>query len=179
MRWEQLFADLEARFAAAADAELTAEVADRIRSEAARTSLAERLAGATGAVVRVVALGGAAASGTVRRTGPDWVLLVEAHGADVLVPFAAMAAVNGVPRGVGSPGGGGAVGAGLGLGSVLRAISRDRLPVVVDLVDGTTTGGTVERVGRDHLELADTLVRGAAAPTVLVPMTAVAMVRRR
>jgi len=179
MRWEQLFADLEARFAAAADDDLSAEVADRIRSEAARVGLAERLAAAAGATVRVVALGGASAAGTVRRAGPDWLLLAEAHGADVLVPFAAVAAVSGVPRGVAGPGGGGVVGARLGLGSALRAVARDRLPVVLQLVDGTTTSGTVERVGRDHLEVADTVVRGAASATVIVPVSALAMLRRR
>jgi hypothetical protein len=179
MRWEELFADLEARFAAAAADELNAEVADRIRSEAARVGAAERLAVAVGSTVRVVALGGASASGTVRRSGPDWLLLAESYGADVLVLLSAVAAVTGVPRGVARPGGGGAVGARLGLGSALRAIARDRLPVVLDLVDGTTSGGTVERVGRDHLELTDTVTRGSAAGTVLVPTAAVAMIRRR
>ncbi len=179
MRWEQLFADLEARFDAAADADLSAEVADRIRSEAARTGIAERMAVATGTTVRIVSLGGASASGTVRRTGPDWLLLAETHGADVLVALGAVAAVTGVPRGVAGPGGGGMVGARLGIGSALRAIARDRLPVVLQLVDGTTTGGTVERVGRDHLELADTVVRGFATATVIVPTSALAMVRRR
>jgi len=99
MRWEELFADLEARFAAAAADELNAEVADRIRSEAARVGAAERLAVAVGSTVRVVALGGASASGTVRRSGPDWLLLAESYGADVLVLLSAVAAVTGVPRG--------------------------------------------------------------------------------
>jgi len=190
VRWDELFADLESQFAAAQDAELSAEVADRIRSENARTGLAERLAGATGREVRVVALGGAVTTGALRRTGPDWMLIAERGGSDVLVPLASVGVVTGLTGAVAQPGGGGVVAARLGLGHALRGIARDRLPVVVDLVDGTSTGGTVERVGRDHLDLSDAgsaRVRdaghgpraGPAAGPRTVPTSAVAMLRRR
>lgn len=190
MRWDELFADLESRFAAAQDAELSAEVADRIRSENARTGLAERLAGATGREVRVVALGGALTTGMLRRTGPDWLLIAERGGSDVLVPLASVGVVTGLTGAVAQPGGGGVVAARLGLGHALRGIARDRLPVVLDLVDGTSTGGTVERVGRDHLDLSDggsDRARaagqgpgaGPAAGARTVPTAAVAMLRRR
>ncbi len=182
MRWDQLFADLEARFAAAQDAELNAEIADRVRSETARTGLADRLAAATGSALQVLALGGTTATGTVGRTGPDWLLLTESNGVEVLLPLSGIAAVVGLPRSVGRPGGGGMVGARLGLGSALRAIARDRWPVVVELVDSTTASGTVERVGRDFIELADPTVRGDVSFGTrgrAVPTAAIAMIRRR
>lgn len=188
MRWDELFADLEAQLAAARDAELSAEVADRVRSENARAGLAERLAGATGHELRVVALGGAVTTGILRRTGPDWLLLAEAGGSDVLVPLASVGVVTGLTGAVAPPGGGGVVAARLGLGYALRGIARDRLPVVLDLVDGTSTGGTVERVGRDHLDLSDAGSDRAwdsgirprrAAGSRTVPTSAVAMLRRR
>lgn len=182
MRWEQLFADLEARFAAVEQAGFAIEVADRIRSEAARTGLAERMAGAVGAGVRVVTLGGATTTGTVRRGGPDWVLVDEPGGTEVLVPLASVAVVTGLTRSIGRPGGGGVVGARLGVASVLRGIARDRLPVVLDLVDGTRVGGTVDRVGRDLIELADTGPdgdrRAGGARSSVVAIAAVAQVRR-
>lgn len=187
MRWDQLFADLEGRLAAAADAELSAEIADRLRSESARRSLADRIAAATGSALQVACLGGATATGAVARTGPDWMLLVEPNGVDVLIPLSGVAAVIGLPRTVGRAGGGGAVGAALGLGSALRAVARDRLPVVLELTDATTTGGTVERVGRDYLELSDTTGSVRARATGgsyatrarAVPTSAIAMIRRR
>lgn len=188
MRWDELFTDLEAQLAAALDAELSVEVADRVRSENARAGLAERLAGASGREVRVVALGGAVSTGVLRRTGPDWLLVAEAGGSDVLVPLASVGVVTGLTGAVATPGGPGVVAARLGLGHALRGIARDRLPVVLDLVDGTSTGGTVERVGRDHLDLSDagsdrawhsgTRSDGAAGSRT-VPTSAVAMLRRR
>ena len=190
MRWDELFADLESQVAAALDAELSAEVADRVRSENARAGLAERLAGAVGNEVRVTALGGAATTGTLRRTGPDWLLVAEGGGSDVVVPLASVGVVTGLTGAVAPPGGGGVVAARLGLGHVLRGIARDRLSVVVDLVDGTSTGGTVQRVGRDHLDLSvagsprmrdtgDEPRAGRGGGSWTVPMSAVAMLRRR
>lgn len=185
MRWDDLFADLEARFDAEQEAELVAEVADRIRSETARTGLAERVAGAVGSQIRVVTLGGARSAGWLRRSGPDWLLLDEAGGAEALVQLSAVTLLSGLPRTVGRPGGGGRVGARVGLGTLLRGVARDRLPVLVDLVDGSTAGGTVERVGRDHLELVegggavDRQRSGSSRLATVLATAAIAMVRRR
>ncbi|TWH74155.1 hypothetical protein [Modestobacter roseus] len=48
MRWEQLFADLEAQAADQEAAELDAEAASRSRAEIGRVHLADRLRGAVG-----------------------------------------------------------------------------------------------------------------------------------
>ena len=184
MRWERLFSDLEARFDADADADLRAEVADRVRGEVGRTGLADRVAGGLGAAVWVGTRGGTAVTGVLRASGPDWLLVDEDSGAEALVALTAVTTVGGLPRAVGRPGGGGRVGARLGIAAGLRGIARDRVPVVVELVDSARLGGIVERVGRDHVELTEgdpaegRRMPGRSAP-VLLSIAAVAVVRRR
>lgn len=192
MRWEKLFADLEARWSAMADAEFAAEVADRVRSEIARVATGDRLRAGRGSFVRLQLLGGTVVEGTLRSVGPDWLLVADqgAGGVEVLVVTRALAAVSGLGRGgaapapVGAAGAGGAVGARLDLAYALRQIARDRLPVVVTLLDATAVVGTIDRVGLDHLELAEhpaAEVRRAReiSATRLIPTGAVAAVRLR
>src|SRR4051812_3958628 len=53
VRWAALFADLEAQLAAAAEADLAGEVADRQRLEVARLQLVDRLRAAAGSELTV------------------------------------------------------------------------------------------------------------------------------
>lgn len=186
MRWEQLFADLEARWAAAEDADFAAEVADRTRSEAARIALVDRLRAGRGRPVRLQLLGGTVVEGVLETVGPDWILVTDdaAAGTEALVVLAALGAVRGLGRTGADPGPTGASVSRLGLGHALRQVARDRLPVVVTLVDATAVVGTVDRVGADHLELtehpAGDLRRGRDVSAArLVPTSAIACVRRR
>jgi hypothetical protein len=153
VRWESLFADLEAQFAAAEDAELAGEIADRTRREAATIRLADRLRGAIGSPVRVHLLGGIILTAVVARVGSDWLLLEEPTGPEHVIVLDALTGIYGLPLAAVPPNG--AVAARLGLGYVLRAIARDRLPVTVHLVDSSTTTGTIDRVGKDYFELAE------------------------
>jgi hypothetical protein len=81
-----------------------------------------------------------------------------------------------------APGSGGQVFARLGLGSALRGIARDRMPVQVWLTDGSVVSGTVDRVGADFLELAEhgtgeARRRGDVTGVRTVPFGALALVR--
>lgn len=184
VRWEELFADLEAQVVADERAELDSEVAERTRREAARLRLVDRLRGAEVAghevVVSVRGDGGGhpAEHGRVGGVGSDWVLVVR-DGVEVLVALAAVESVLGLGPESAEPGSEGTVVARLGLGHALRAVARDRAEVRLATVSGTVLVGTIDRVGADHLELADhpagePRLRG---PRRLVPFAALATAR--
>lgn len=155
MRWEHFFADLEGQLDRARADELAAEVADRTRAEAASIRLVDRLRGAVGHPVRVSLRGGLSVSGELRRVGPDWLLMAETGDREVVVVGSALLAVTGLGLRSSTPGGEGSVAGRLGLGHALRAVARDRAPVVLLLVDGARLTGTLDRVGADFVELAE------------------------
>lgn len=198
MRWERLFADLEAQLGADDARELAAEVADRTRRERAQLGLFERFTamatmadGAGGAVVELRVAGLGVVRGSVTGCGPDWVLVDQrgelpraaragAPDRPVLVAVPAIRAVTGLVRAAPS----GAVSRGLGLGAALRAVSRDRAVVDVVDIDGTVVTGTLDAVGQDLVDVAEhpgDLPRRAAnvVRVVAVPFAALAAVRRR
>lgn len=189
VRWDALFADLEAQLHAAA-APSDEEVAGLVRAEVARTDLADRLRAHVGAPVALCLLDGSWVRGVVLEAAPQWLLLDEGGAAlgaaapgaavhPVLVPLAALERVGGLGRAVAAPAG--VVEARLGLGAALRGLARDRAPVALALASGRV-GGTIDRVGADHLDLAvhpAGEARRAAAVTevVAVPFAAVLAVR--
>jgi hypothetical protein len=180
VRWDELFRDLEAQLAAADAAELDAEVADRTRRESALLSLLDRARGACGTRVGVRVLGGETVDGLLAEVGPQWLLLADDAGRDVLVPAGAVLTVTGLAVWTGGPGAGGQVSARLGLGSALRALAQDRAPVTVLLIDGSAVTGTIDRVGADFVEITDREAgsRDQRRPQVrTVPTAALAVVR--
>jgi hypothetical protein len=181
VRWRALFDDLEAQLEAAEAAELHGEVRERARTEQARVRTADRLAAATGDSVVVHVPGAGALRGTLRDAGVDWLLLEEQAGREALVPLAAVLSVAGLPRGA-APAGEGVVGKALDLRWALRGLVRDRAGVTLVLRDGTAVPGTLDRVGADHVDLAEHApgeVRraGAVRGVRLVPLGALALVR--
>ena len=183
MRWDGLFADLEAQAEVLAQAERAAEVEERTRGELAGLGVRDRLRGAVGEAVRVRVAGGALLAGTVRRVGPDWLLLDEGDGRESLLVLAAMLGVRGLVRYSAVPGSDGAVGSRLGLRTALRGIARDRSAVRLLLTDGTTVHATVDRVGGDFVEVAthgagEPRRRGEVRDVELIPLRALAAVRR-
>ncbi|MBC7374725.1 MAG: hypothetical protein H7323_12115 [Frankiales bacterium] len=180
MRWHALFADLEGQLQAADAADLAGEVADRSRREAALVELVDRLLPAVGQELVVHVLGPAMLRGRLLDAGRDWLLLDE-RGADVLVALAAVTGINGVGNRTRAPDSN-AVAARLDLRWALRGLARSRTGVVLGLIDGDQVTGTVDRVGADHLDLAEH-GRGEArrAATVrqvrLVPLRSLASVR--
>lgn len=182
MRWEALFADLQAELEAGQSVDLAAEVADRSRREAARLRLADRLRGSVGCRLIVAAAGGTAVRGRLDAVGPDWLLVSEGLGRAALLPAAAVLSIIGLGRLAAEPGSESPLGARLALCHALRGLVRDRAAVAITLSDGTVLGGTLDRVGADFVELAEHPVREPRRPSVVnavhtLPLAAIAAVR--
>ncbi|HZM65366.1 MAG TPA: hypothetical protein VFC16_03575 [Nakamurella sp.] len=197
MRWERLFADLEARFDELADSDLSAQLADRQRVEAGAVAMVQRLAGSVGRPIRVRVGGGSTVAGALVAVGPDWVLVSEGQGRDALVAARAVVAVEGLSAVTALPMLG--VSIRLDLRRALRGLVRDRAPVAMTVAGwpssdaGTSAGvgssgssgeitGTIDRVGADFVEIAVHAAweprRAASVRTVmLVPLAAVMLVR--
>jgi hypothetical protein len=152
MRWDDLFADLEASAQAEDRAALDAEVADRSRQEVAAIGVADRLAAHLGRPLTCWLRDGEPVGGVLRETGAGWLLLrVDEPAGDVLVPTSSVVAL---------PTLGNAVRAGAGrrplpLTVVLRGLARDRATVRIRLLGGRLVEGTIDRVGSDHIDLAE------------------------
>ncbi len=189
MRWEQLFADLEAQFDELGEAEMAAELSDRQRVEFGAVGLVARLAGSLGSPLRLRTASGTSITGVLRRLGPDWVLIDEAPGREAVIPLAAVTMVEGLTSATGLPLG--TVSGKLTLRLALRGLVRDRAPVAVTMFGsqggpeagtGTEITGTIDRIGADFLELAlhaawEPRRAGSVRQVVLLPLGAVVFVR--
>lgn len=157
MRWDALFDDLETQMAAGARLDLDADVAERTRAEAAAVELADRLRGSLGLLIVVQLASGSTVEGTLSHAGSQALVLDEPLH-QVLVPYAAAVRYRGLSRvAVPEPS---RVRQRLGLASALRGLARDRAALAVLLTGGsageTVLHGVIDRVGRDHLDLAVT-----------------------
>ncbi|MEP6853185.1 MAG: hypothetical protein ABJA87_11090 [bacterium] len=182
MRWDELFADLEAQADALAARERAAEVDELVRAELSRLTLVDRLRGAGGTVLTVRCLGGARVDGVAGRVGPDW-LLIDEPGREAIIALRAVSRVSGLGRISGTAPAANSVASRLRLGSVLRGIARDRSRVAFHLIDGDHLEGTIDRVGADAVEVAvhpgaQFRRRGEVSDVPAVPFSALAVVRR-
>ncbi|WP_210506442.1 hypothetical protein [Naasia sp. SYSU D00057] len=194
MRWDSLFDDLEGQL----EQELTAE-GDELRAEEerlrlGRLSLRDRLCAVVAAApsepVRLRLVTGDPLAVTVRTIGRDWLSGEAADGRPdgVIVPLSAVAALVVPPRLVPATldppaDAERALPARLGLAFVLRDLARRRVPVSLQLASGALDG-TIDRVGRDFLDLAvhdlELPRRSAAVRAVdVVALSAVLAVRLR
>lgn len=160
MRWESLFDDLEGQL----EQELTAE-GDDLRAEEerlrlGRLTLRDRIVAAGEGPrppLRLRLLSGQVLTLRTGAVGRDW-LSGEAESGGVIVPLAAIAALV-VPasevRRTLEPAADAERGltARLGFPFVLRDLARRRVAVTVLQTPGAVTG-TIDRVGREHLDLA-------------------------
>lgn len=165
MDWEDLIGELEAAAEAEDRWELEGEVADRTRRELARVRLVDRLRAAEGASIWAGVHGAGPVAGRVLRVGPDWMLIDTAAAApalgspagtpaaELLVVTAAILWVGGLSPRATDPAAVPIVDQRSGLGSVLRAVARDRRVVRATLRDGGDVSGVVRRVGADFVEL--------------------------
>jgi hypothetical protein len=155
MRWQQLFADLQAQFEQEEAAAEQSEAASRARSEVGGVRLVDRLRGAVGSAVVLQCSGAGRVSGELVDVGPDWLLLVDDLGRDLLCAGGAVRSVAGLTRRTGVAEDGRVVAAAWDLRRALRALARDRAAVQLVLDDGGVLGGTIDRVGADYVELAE------------------------
>lgn len=183
MRWKALFDDLEAQVEAAEQAELDAEIRDRTRREAALVRTSDRLRAAVGQPLTLVLHGAGTVRGDLLDVGEDWLLLEEPGLREALVPSAAVLSVSGLGRRTSAPGAEGVVAARLDLRWALRGLARSRAALHVVLRDGSLLVGTLDRVGADHVELAEHAPgearrTGAVRGVRLVPLPALALLRQ-
>lgn len=178
MRWDSLFADLEAQLDGEQRAALDAEVAERVRIERRSVGLVDRLRAHVGSAL-VLEAGPWTVRGTVSEVGADFVLLDDEGGGFALVPVEGLDAVTGLGRAVApAPG---AVLRRLGLASALRGLVRDRAEVRV-LTTVSEVRGVPSAVGADHLDLVPLRPGdrdGSAGGPRSVPLRALRVVRSR
>jgi hypothetical protein len=153
MRWDVLFADLEAQADAIERSERAIEIGELTRIEVGCLGLLERLRPALGTALRLRCAGGFATSGKLVRVAPEWGLIDEGQGRDSLLALGNVISIAGLGRLSAPPGAAGAVESRLGIRHALRAIAADRSVTQLCLSDGSALSGTVDRVGKDFLEL--------------------------
>jgi hypothetical protein len=152
MRWERLFADLEARLEAEERAIAEGDVIDLVRAERGRLTLQDRLRAHVGEPLTwSLGPGEVAEQGELIDLGADWVLVETARG-EVLIPIGAVQYISGLSRAADPRAG--EVARRLGLAAVLRGLSRNRAVVSVRLRSDLRLTGTIDRVGVDHFDLA-------------------------
>ena len=176
MRWDNLFDDLESQLAQEITAEEIDLQAEEERLRLARLSLRDRLfsihtmaSGDDERMLRLILRDGTRMSVTPTTFGRDWLSgeLIDdsARRPACVVPLDAIHGISlarnqvmtslDPTRAVESPG---ALSAKLGLTFVLRDLCRRRQPVELRVSDPANPQaplhGTIDRVGRDHLDLA-------------------------
>jgi hypothetical protein len=159
MRWDELFADLEGQLEHGLGAEEREEELEEERLRIGRASLRDRIAALAVAAdpLRVRLVDGSAIELVPRTVGRDWVSgdLV-GSAAQAVLPVSAVAALLPTPAQLArslEPVALGAVTDRIGLAFVLRDLARRRRPVQITLPGGAVSG-TVDRVGKDVLDLA-------------------------
>lgn len=182
MRWDDLFADLDAQVREDERRERDSEVADRTRRERAQVDLVGRLVANRGQDVSVRLRGGLVVSGSVSDVGADWVLLSDERGStQSLVPVTGILSLSGMSLRSAPTG---HVLRRFGVGVALRAVSRDRAAVTCYDIAGGQLTGTIDVVGADALDLTfhplDLARRsGNVGAATTLPFAAIAAVRQR
>ena len=181
MRWEELFADLEAQAEALQVAEREVEVAELVRLETSRLELASRLRPAVGTTIRVRCLGGTALAGRLVAVGTGWLLLDEGAGREALLVAGGGDLDRRPGPAVRRPGS--ALMPASASGSVLRGVARDRSVLRVCLTDSSVLDGTLDRVGADYVEFAvhaagELRRREEVREVLMLPIGALAVLRR-
>ena len=170
MRWDDLFDDLESQLEQELGAEKADLGAEEERLRLGRLTLRDRLLAMTRASdgvpdqLKLAMRDGSVVTVAVGSIGRDWLAgeLVGARRGSCVVPLAAVAALlpssEQLARSMTvEPAGESPVSlsARLGLAFVLRDLCRRRAAVDLSTASGERLHGTIDRVGRDHLDLAE------------------------
>ena len=165
MRWEHLFDDLETQLEQELSAEELDLEAEEERLRLGRLGVRDRLhalcrGGGTALRIGLTLTGGDRLVVHPVALGRDWfsgdVIAGQAHPRQCVVPFAAIVTValepEDVPASLTGPGAA-SLSDRLGLAFVLRDLCRRRRALDLVLTSGEVHG-TIDRVGRDHVDLA-------------------------
>jgi len=162
VRWDKLFDDLEAQLAHEARAEQLDLGAEEERLRLGRLGLRDRIMTLTAAAASVSIMltlsNGDRLAVRPSAYGQDWMMadLVTRVG-QCVVPLSAISGVSltvaQVALSLGAPSPRRALADRIGLTVVLRDLCRRRHPVEL-IVRGGSLRGTIDRVGRDHLDVA-------------------------
>jgi hypothetical protein len=182
MRWQDLFADLEAQASSLERADEDQEIAERTRGELAHVSLLSRLRANVGRRITVRISGAGELSGQLQRVGADWLLIATTD--EIVVPLAALLGVVDLSPSAVSDEGVSVVASRLRMTSVLRSVARDRSAVRIVLRDGSPVFGTLDRVGADFVDVAVHDLGEAPRPRQVrsratLALAAIACVRRQ
>ncbi|MEO6114918.1 MAG: hypothetical protein ABIP33_00915 [Pseudolysinimonas sp.] len=170
MRWDNLFDDLESQLEQELGAEQGDLLAEEERLRLGRLTLRDRIIAMTrpgdGAPehLRLALRDGSVVTVSVGSVGRDWIVgeLIGARRGSCVVPLTAVAGVLPTPEQlarsvagepVAEPGV--SLSARLGLAFVLRDLCRRRASVELSTASDERLYGTIDRVGRDHLDLAE------------------------
>ncbi|MFT4234981.1 MAG: hypothetical protein QM607_08300, partial [Microbacterium sp.] len=161
VRWNRFFEDLEDQLAAEWEAERAALDSEAERVRVARLTLRERLvslAAGDGASVVVELADGSTLDAAAGDVGADWMSLRTGAGDVVLVPLAAIrsiaAAHEQLLRSARPVGAESRLAQRVTFGFALRDLARRRVSITLGLSSGRALTGTIDRVGADHLDLA-------------------------
>ena len=194
MRWQNLFDDLESQLESELGADEVDLLAEEERLRLGRLTLRDRIralhAEAPAFALGVTLRDGARLTLRIAAIGRDWVAGELDAGAQrsAIIPLAAVAALEPVGGQLAAslrvdpaPEPPTALSARLGLAFVLRDLCRRRAEVEVQVL-GDRRHGTIDRVGRDHLDLAEHAAgeprRAAAVARIrIVAFAAVDLVR--
>lgn len=178
MRWELLFADLEAQMHAASALDQEQRINELARIEASQLTLSEALRGSLGLKLSIIMRNGLAFHGHVSKVEPQWILLHEGDRS-VILPLAKIIRI----QGLGNQRAKTRSSIRFTLPAALRVLARNRSMVVLDL-DGERGGavrGVLDHVGADYLQLmqlADGVGRGGGNTqgSVVIPVAALVAV---
>jgi len=190
VRWDRFFDDLEGQLASEWEAERAALDTEAERLRLSRVALRERLTALVDSEAAqqpsIEVVDGTVLAAGVTGVGADWVALDGGRYGALVVPFASIAAI-GMPhadvlRSARPVSARSALADRMTLGFVVRDLVRRRVAVTVHLANGRVLGGTIDRAGADHLDIAlhePGTPRRATAVTGhrIVPFAAVAWIR--
>lgn len=180
MRWNGLFADLEAQLQFGRWEAVEQDAAELTRGLWAELTLMDRIRAALGQRVRLVLAGGRSQSLHLRAVGPAWIGGFDDVGS-LIIPRGAIVGIDTDLNRAEIPSR--PLRAGPSILAIYRALARRREPVQLLSNDGATLAeGTIDRVGKDHIDVAlharDEFRRSSALHGMrIIPTDAIQLVR--
>lgn len=166
MRWDHLFDDLESQLEHELGAEEVDLLAEEERLRLGRLTLRDRIRAMMPATARLTLTDGTRLTLALGAVGRDWIAGEEVRetgtGASCVVPIASIAAcfpdaaqsTASLTPDAGAASPVGSLAGRLGLAFVLRDLCRRRAPLQI-ATPSEHLHGTIDRVGRDHVDLAE------------------------